>query len=272
MITAAILQVSIHAPTRGATMALLIAVQDGIVSIHAPTRGATKPIGIGVGSGGVSIHAPTRGATRAYWRRPSQGPVSIHAPTRGATRQSPCRVGRCQVSIHAPTRGATRGERKASRSSPVSIHAPTRGATSTTSPPHPPRRGFNPRAHAGRDQQIAASRHDRPCRFQSTRPRGARRALRVLLAHHEHVSIHAPTRGATLGRQGARIRARVSIHAPTRGATQAVRKRCLGARVSIHAPTRGATPHSLQRIAPPESFNPRAHAGRDGSAGSRQIR
>ena len=33
--------VSIHAPTRGATFAILGVAADGAVSIHAPTRGAT---------------------------------------------------------------------------------------------------------------------------------------------------------------------------------------------------------------------------------------
>ena len=101
--------------------------------------------------------------------------------------------------------------------------------------------------------------------FQSTRPRGARRQLRARYALTHDVSIHAPTRGATLprrmlGRQQRRFqstrprgarrdgaiegarRARVSIHAPTRGATFAILGAVLHhALVSIHAPTRGAT-------------------------------
>ena len=55
------------------------------------------------------------------------------------------------------------------------------------------------------------------------------------------VSIHAPTRGATLHGPVLRRGIRVSIHAPTRGATTwsvlTLRTRW----VSIHAPTRGAT-------------------------------
>ena len=139
--------VSIHAPTRGATLKTLLSAPYScfnprahagrdfsalrcfcivVVSIHAPTRGATQNKGR-AGSVVVSIHAPTRGATN-----PSadslRDPVSIHAPTRGATavhcisylhefqstrprgaRPKPrCRVPGCPVSIHAPTRGATR--------------------------------------------------------------------------------------------------------------------------------------------------------------------
>ena len=59
----AVRQVSIHAPTRGATNERGYTVRRLAVSIHAPTRGATlnaKSIGI---AKLVSIHAPTRGAT-----------------------------------------------------------------------------------------------------------------------------------------------------------------------------------------------------------------
>ena len=55
--------------------------------------------------------------------------------------------------------------------------------------------------------------------FQSTRPRGARPERHTALDDARHVSIHAPTRGATfLHAISANLRI-VSIHAPTRGAT-----------------------------------------------------
>ena len=123
------------------------------VSIHAPARGATRlrpPVG---GGQQVSIHAPARGATmspaaatawKMFQSTPPRGGrqpwlaeadqrvvVSIHAPARGATRgagdrlmpaspefqSTPPRGGRLTmpvdsqgyevVSIHAPARGAT---------------------------------------------------------------------------------------------------------------------------------------------------------------------
>ena len=103
--------------------------------------------------------------------------------------------------------------------------------------------------------------------FQSTRPRGARRSWANSGATGTWVSIHAPTRGATVNSKSNCRRQNVSIHAPTRGATmtnlrtvrtcqfQSTRPR--GARlaqkweclvryiVSIHAPTRGATHYSI---------------------------
>ncbi len=190
---------------------------DGDVSIHAPTRGATfvprfprarcwfqstRPRGARQKWGWqfqslfyVSIHAPTRGATPRNYRHRDCTTVSIHAPTRGATlRQSTTPrtryrfnprahagrdVGRARkrrdvpVSIHAPTRGATMQDGKFGSYEYVSIHAPTRGAT--------------------------------------VRKAGS---VQVWV-----VSIHAPTRGATGGRYRDWRPGDVSIHAPTRGAT-----------------------------------------------------
>ena len=62
-IAAIFLNVSIHAPARGATTAQLDARLTGRVSIHAPARGAT-PLNLPkLFLFVVSIHAPARGAT-----------------------------------------------------------------------------------------------------------------------------------------------------------------------------------------------------------------
>ena len=55
--------------------------------------------------------------------------------------------------------------------------------------------------------------------FQFTRPRGARRKRGAEKRRHIHVSIHAPTRGATTLEVLEELFIEVSIHAPTRGAT-----------------------------------------------------
>ena len=99
---------------------------------------------------------------------------------------------------------------------------------------------FNPRAHAGRDEGIIpnifrvlvfqstrprGARHrwgesaDTPTMFQSTRPRGARPQCRYCRLDIFKVSIHAPTRGATVETPIRKLLRSVSIHAPTRGAT-----------------------------------------------------
>ena len=78
---------------------------------------------------------------------------------------------------------------------------------------------FNPRAHAGRDSMSDMVEQGESV-FQSTRPRGARLYIIDKYLHHEDVSIHAPTRGATREVAGQDTKILVSIHAPTRGATK----------------------------------------------------
>ena len=58
----------------------------------------------------------------------------------------------------------------------------------------------------------------------------------------------------------------VSIHAPTRGATVLLPLIRLLLSVSIHAPTRGATSPGKQSWRKHGSFNPRTHTGCDASA------
>ena len=161
------------------------------VSIHAPTRGATT------WSDGISVPVPEFQFTRPRGARPGEadavrdGAVSIHAPTRGATHKLPelPRLARFNSRAHA---GRDSDCLQEFLSDLVSIHAPTRGATSsqlrmTRSA------SFNSRAHAGRDQiKMLLSEADRL--FQFTRPRGARRRIRGAGESVQSVSIHAPTR------------------------------------------------------------------------------
>ena len=61
--TLRIIQISIHAPTRGATALTDHLLPLPQISIHAPTRGATNQMFIFITILVISIHAPTRGAT-----------------------------------------------------------------------------------------------------------------------------------------------------------------------------------------------------------------
>ena len=121
----------------------------------------------------------------------------------------------------------------------VSIHAPARGAT----PCWP--------------------RFADPCRFQFTRPRGARRTSRLGLVSVALVSIHAPARGATLSTKKTGRNMGVSIHAPARGATAAAQPEDADELVSIHAPARGATFLFFHTLTSKVRFNSRAREGRD---------
>ena len=79
------LEISIHAPTRGATVRKSRKTWNRLISIHAPTRGATDDEIINNALEQISIHAPTRGATDLSVPLSVLLPISIHAPTRGAT-------------------------------------------------------------------------------------------------------------------------------------------------------------------------------------------
>ena len=186
------------------------------VSIHAPTGGATKPItpnhkklwfqstrprgarhrgrevtGYSIQSFNPRAHG---GRDKKTERKSRYITVSIHAPTGGATKSSfhqllfkafqstrprgarPAdfrqRARRCSVSIHAPTGGATMLTIVRTHEGAVSIHAPTGGATEAEKTAnskikvsiHAPTGGATPHQ---KDQRTGG-------KFQSTRPRGAR--------------------------------------------------------------------------------------------------
>ena len=100
---------------------------------------------------------------------------------------------------------------------------------------------FNPRARAGRDFDDEALKTVF-ARFQSTRPRGARRNLLFLDVLGVGVSIHAPARGATCDVNSGIRRHRFQSTRP-RGARRLVIANAYRPNlVSIHAPARGATP------------------------------
>ena len=205
------------------------------------THAGCDSLGIGrCGSKRVSIHAPTRGATnhiyifratRAFQSthprgvRRSRSPIMAAAPGFNPRTHAGCdedgtfEASCVSVSIHAPTRGATPYSDMSKVYAIVSIHAPTRGATSL---------GLG---------------NQQPSPFQSTHPRGVRRALLAEACNLELVSIHAPTRGATEIAERHCKTNKVSIHAPTRGATIRGYMCHHNQDVSIHAPTRGATHH-----------------------------
>ena len=115
-----------------------------------------------------------------------------------------------------PMWGATPSDFSYSAASIISIHAPVWARRSRQRcqcrPPY-----FNPRAHTGRD---------------GDRAHGSCGAT---------ISIHAPTRGATVLQVAKLLRQDISIHAPTRGATGKLLCHVPPPPISIHAPTRGAT-------------------------------
>ena len=169
-----------------------------------------------------------------------------------------------KVSIHAPAWGATQYLPRITVDRIVSIHAPAWGATLSVITGVKLVHGFNPRARVGRDltgyQRIAGYGgfnprarvgrdefadicKDKQIKFQSTRPRGARRLK-------------------------PRVTSRVAGFQSTRprGARpEALAAMSMNLLVSIHAPAWGATPVHGNTGRSQNCFNPRARVGRDAS-------
>ena len=130
--------------------------------------------------------------------------------------------------------------KKPDETAQVSIHAPTRGATRCCSLSLWFFRCFNPRTHTGCDLSVISTR-SASILFQSTHPHGVRQE--TLTPHHCYwVFQSTHPHGVRPSMVNSRERSDcVSIHAPTRGATLLTMRHALSETVSIHAPTRGAT-------------------------------
>ena len=148
------LQISIHAPPRGATCRYVRSIEAQCTFQFTPLReGRQVGESFNVRGETISIHAPPRGATGTAAGNPGGGTIFQFTPLREGRRDGHgARDGRgVGISIHAPPRGATkllketRGEVKYFNSRPsargdelnsfavhptfISIHAPPRGAT-----------------------------------------------------------------------------------------------------------------------------------------------
>ena len=158
---------------------VLLRVEHVDISIHAPSRGATASFRAPQREEHISIHAPSRGATRDMARKTLKMRISIHAPSRGATPCSPRPAPPYEISIHAPSRGATRcphlrppchrhfnPRALAGRDDGISFWRATTPLFQSTRP------------HGAR---LAISFHlPSYIVFQSTRPHGARRRIELI--------------------------------------------------------------------------------------------
>ena len=79
------IQISIHAPVKGATEHIAVEHVCTVISIHAPVKGATCAGGKPRAGFGISIHAPAKGATKKRDNGVDHRSISIHAPAKGAT-------------------------------------------------------------------------------------------------------------------------------------------------------------------------------------------
>ena len=232
------------------------------VSIHAPARGATHPRHLHAVEELVSIHAPARGAT--IQSAPIRNGEKFQStPPRGGRPTDASRSGaRCCFNPR-PRAGGDASPRPSNTHEGVSIHAPARGATY-------PRRTFK----VTHKFQSTPPRGGRPGpwrnprrrgEFQSTPPRGGRQTDGQPRRRPVEVSIHAPARGATRLPGDRAPVVVVSIHAPARGATCAIRSVFRTSRFQS-TPPRGGRPAQSDPCSGPPGFNPRPRAGGDSAS------
>ncbi|RZB32344.1 MAG: hypothetical protein SRB2_04349 [Desulfobacteraceae bacterium Eth-SRB2] len=174
-LVARMVQVSIHAPARGATR--VQNAENKLATGFNPRSRTGSDERAFQCFGYASCFNPRSrtGSDLSDGKSGAECAVSIHAPARGATSVFLCEPEQTQVSIHAPARGATycgpdwRGYRKFQSTLP---HGERRQEMTELSPDI----SFNPRSRTGSDLSDGKS--------------GAECA----------VSIHAPARGATRSR------------------------------------------------------------------------
>ena len=232
------LQISIHAPPRGATAC---GVQPDVrkdISIHAPPRGATKQPKKYSAEALFQFTPLREGRRRTRSQSLRRGEYFNSRPSargdRTITRSrqqclfqfTPLREGRQHeydfgtLRFYFNSRPSARGDgrgRTDSRRGQISIHAPPRGATC-------PKRAISP-SHIFqftplREGRRRASGWISTTRlFQFTPLREGRRRLARPPPPLETISIHAPPRGATEKYGQWQGTVSISIHAPPRGAT-----------------------------------------------------
>ena len=137
------------------------------ISIHAPTKGATVVPAVALMLRLFQSTLPRRerrpdGSCKYRYDR-----ISIHAPTKGATVVERIHITKSKISIHAPTKGATKTPYDVSGFKAISIHAPTKGATLWRDLHWTQGRHFNPRSHEGSDRKMIF----RKCCFSHFNPR-----------------------------------------------------------------------------------------------------
>ena len=119
---------------------------------------------------------------------------------------------------------------------------------------------FNPRSHEGSDQKESEVSHDGEY-FNPRSHEGSDLETRDVTSV-SCISIHAPTRGATLTCCILNTNYYISIHAPTRGATKKSRCKSELCRFQSTLP-RGERPIMSGSNSSTLNFNPRSHEGSD---------
>ena len=123
------LDISIHAPPRGATVLRGERAETQMISIHAPPRGATFDFFLMCPPYGISIHAPPRGATSCTGTLlQTSSNFNSRPSARGDLTDS--RVQNMQTDFNSrPSARGDLSQERIKKYLAISIHAPPRGAT-----------------------------------------------------------------------------------------------------------------------------------------------
>ena len=164
------------------------------------------------------------------------------------------------VSIHAPTRGATGHDALYVWCRLVSIHAPTRVRLDTTTYFNQSKRfqSTHPRGVRRKFRMLMIGL----LRFQSTHPRGVRLEAAYSNINAKYVSIHAPTRGATVrAARGSDHMMFQSTH--PRGVRPEILHYLFVRPLFQSTHPRGVRRQKRKVVSLSYSFNPRTHEGCD---------
>ena len=99
--------------------------------------------------------------------------------------------------------------------------------------------------------------------FQSTLPQGERQGTIQQGNKKLNISIHAPTRGATLSPDNELTKFSYFNPRSHKGSDKDIPYQIQTSLISIHAPTRGATYSANSPMPESINFNPRSHKGSD---------
>ena len=235
-----------------------------IISIHAPARGATPPGYTECTTTGNFNPRSREGSDDLPDRQPAERDDFNPRSREGSdVIQFVLQAEFIKFQSTLPRGERLETQKTSGSQSEISIHAPARGATYS---PHEIKErlqiNFNPRSREGSD--LFSVIH--LCSLQDFNPR-SREGSDVyipLWIHLQHISIHAPARGATPFGRIFRLFAAISIHAPARGATKKQGGNRPEYSISIHAPARGATGNLRSTGDSGKHFNPRSREGSDG--------
>ena len=117
------------------------------ISIHAPTKGATAPPQLSNGAFDISIHAPTKGATKLEDKKTSCKLFQSTLPRRERLPISNERSRKITFQSTLPRRERQSRAYQYCLWAIISIHAPTKGATRDIAAFDAYLRDFNPRSH-----------------------------------------------------------------------------------------------------------------------------